>query len=259
MALFDHTAERLATGPTLALAAERADEVTGLLNRYDPAVKAAATTSCSATACCCTAQSRSPLSVLPVPGCPRVPSPPTAPASCPRPSGLTGPRTGPARRPAAHPRACGPARRHRPRQPPIGCHQPAGRCVRSAPSTARRSHQRAAALRERHPVRRGQPGPAGVLLPAHRGEPPVLGHLLAAAAGPQPGRAASSRHRRPPRPGTLPMGTVQQPPGRPSQRSSVPRRRPGRVRPGPPHQRRHHRLIRLPHRPAPGPAPPTAS
>jgi hypothetical protein len=40
MALFDHTAERLATGPTLALAAERADEVTGLLHRYDPAVQA---------------------------------------------------------------------------------------------------------------------------------------------------------------------------------------------------------------------------
>jgi hypothetical protein len=40
MALFDHTAERLAGGPTLALTAERGDEVTGLLHRYDPAVQA---------------------------------------------------------------------------------------------------------------------------------------------------------------------------------------------------------------------------
>jgi hypothetical protein len=40
MALFDHTAERLARGPTLALAAERGGEVTGLLHRYDPAVRA---------------------------------------------------------------------------------------------------------------------------------------------------------------------------------------------------------------------------
>jgi hypothetical protein len=39
MALFDHTAERLTRGPTLALTAERADEVTGLLHRYDPAVQ----------------------------------------------------------------------------------------------------------------------------------------------------------------------------------------------------------------------------
>jgi hypothetical protein len=39
MALFDHTAERLATGPTLALATDRAGEVTGLLHRYDPAVQ----------------------------------------------------------------------------------------------------------------------------------------------------------------------------------------------------------------------------
>lgn len=40
MALFDHTAERLAEGPTLALTAQRADEVTGLLHRYDPDVQA---------------------------------------------------------------------------------------------------------------------------------------------------------------------------------------------------------------------------
>jgi hypothetical protein len=40
MALFDHTAKRLARGPTLALAAERSEEVTGLLHRYDPAVQA---------------------------------------------------------------------------------------------------------------------------------------------------------------------------------------------------------------------------
>ena len=39
MALFDHTAERLARGPTLALAADPGDEVTNLLHRYDPAVQ----------------------------------------------------------------------------------------------------------------------------------------------------------------------------------------------------------------------------
>jgi hypothetical protein len=40
MTLFIHTAERLARGPTLALAAELSDEVTGLLHRYDPGVRA---------------------------------------------------------------------------------------------------------------------------------------------------------------------------------------------------------------------------
>src|ERR1035438_5283888 len=40
MALFDHTAERMARGPTLALAAEPAGAVAGLMHRYDPAVQA---------------------------------------------------------------------------------------------------------------------------------------------------------------------------------------------------------------------------
>jgi hypothetical protein len=43
MALFSHTAKtakRLARAPTLALATESGDEVTGLLHRYDPAVQA---------------------------------------------------------------------------------------------------------------------------------------------------------------------------------------------------------------------------
>ena len=40
MALFDHTAERMARGPTLALAAEPAGAVAGLMHRYDPAVRA---------------------------------------------------------------------------------------------------------------------------------------------------------------------------------------------------------------------------
>lgn len=40
MALFDHSAERLAKGPTLALAAEPAGAVAELLHRYDPALRA---------------------------------------------------------------------------------------------------------------------------------------------------------------------------------------------------------------------------
>src|ERR1035438_9220913 len=40
MALFDHTAERMARGPTLALAAEPAGAVASLMRRYDPAVRA---------------------------------------------------------------------------------------------------------------------------------------------------------------------------------------------------------------------------
>jgi len=40
MALFDHTAERMARGPTLALAAEPPGAVADLMHRYDPAVQA---------------------------------------------------------------------------------------------------------------------------------------------------------------------------------------------------------------------------